>query len=60
MDPISKPDRCACKPRTVINGKEYPPKMGQAVSGGGNQDGTEDGGGVEGVGSDQGGGDDRE
>lgn len=29
MDSISESDWCPCDPRTVVDGKEYPPKMGE-------------------------------
>jgi len=29
MDSISESDWCTCSPKTVVDGKEYPPKMGQ-------------------------------
>ena len=31
MDAISEEDRCSCTPKTMVNGKEYPPKMGEGV-----------------------------
>jgi len=29
MDSVSESDWCTCNPKTVVGGKEYPPKMGQ-------------------------------
>ena len=29
MDSISESDWCTCSPKTVVDGKEYPPKMGE-------------------------------
>lgn len=29
MDSIAEADRCTCTPKTVVDGKDYPPKMGE-------------------------------
>lgn len=29
MDSVAESDWCTCSPKTVVDGKEYPPKMGQ-------------------------------
>lgn len=31
MDAISENDWCSCTPRTLVDGKEYPPKMGEGT-----------------------------
>lgn len=31
MDAIPDNDWCTCTPKTNVNGKEYPPKMGQGT-----------------------------
>jgi hypothetical protein len=29
MDSIPEEERCTCLPKTVVDGKEYPPKQGE-------------------------------